>query len=304
VDRTRVYARVSPEHKLRIVSALKRRGEVVAMTGDGVNDAPALKRADIGVAMGRVGTDVARDASDLVLADDDFATIVHAVELGRVAYDNLVKALLFLLSCNTSVVLVVFVTALFSHSTAMLPLQLLWINLVIDGLPALALGVDPSEPGVMDRKPRPAGEPILSGRRQVRLLWQGVVIALAVIGLYYVVVPALPDTTPAQATTILFTALVLAQLLHAFDFRSTETSVWHPLSLGNRWLVIGFVGSMSLQAAIIYIPALSQIFKTAPLSAIQWAAVIGTGLLAVAVIDVSKLAARASARRAQQGAGA
>jgi P-type Ca2+ transporter type 2C len=304
VAHTRVYARVSPEHKLRIVSALKRRGEVVAMTGDGVNDAPALKRADIGVAMGRVGTDVARDASDLVLADDDFATIVHAVELGRVAYDNLVKALLFLLSCNTSVVLVVFVTALFSHATAMLPLQLLWINLVIDGLPALALGVDPSEPGVMDRSPRPAEEAILSGRRQVLLMWQGVVIALAVIGLYYYVVPAIPGTTPTQATTILFTALVLAQLLHAFDFRSAERSVWHPLSLDNRWLVIGFIGSMSLQAAIIYVPALSQVFRTAPLSATQWAAVIGTGLLAVAVIDISKIATRAFARRAQQGAGA
>jgi Ca2+-transporting ATPase len=134
------------------------------------------------------------------------------------------------------------------------------------------------------------------------LLWQGVVIALAVIGLYYYVVPAIPGTTPAQATTMLFTSLVLAQLLHAFDFRSTETSVWHPLSLNNRWLVIGFVGSMSLQAAIIYIPALSEIFKTAPLSAVQWAAVIGTGLLAVAVIDISKLATRASARRTRQGA--
>jgi P-type Ca2+ transporter type 2C len=302
VAHTRVYARVSPEHKLRIVSALKRRGEVVAMTGDGVNDAPALKRADIGVAMGRVGTDVARDASDLVLADDDFATIVHAVEQGRVVFDNLRKVILFLLSCNISEVLIVFLTALIAPGATLLPLQLLWINLVTDGLPALALGVDPSEPGVMDRPPRAATETILSARRQAQLLWQGVVITAAVLGLYYFVAPAIPGTTPAQAMTMLFTSLVLAQLLHAFDFRSAETSVWHPLSLDNRWLVISFVGSMSLQAAIIYTPALSQIFKTAPLSAVQWAAVIGAGLLAVAVIDISKLATRASAHRAQQGA--
>ena len=291
VGGTRIFARVNPEHKLRIVDALKRNGEIVAMTGDGVNDAPALKRADIGVAMGRVGTDVARDASDLVLADDDFATIVHAVELGRVVFDNLRKVILFLLSCNVSEVLVVFLTALVSPATALLPLQLLWINLVTDGLPALALGVDPSEPGVMDRPPRNARESILSTPAQLQIVWQGAVMTATALGLYYGVAPAIAGTTPAAARTMLFTALVLTQLLHAFDFRSLGGTVWHPRSFSNRWLVLALAGSMTLQATIIYIPVLSGIFKTAPLSAIQWIAVLGTGLLAVAVMDASKLLA-------------
>jgi Ca2+-transporting ATPase len=298
VGDARVYARVNPEHKLRIVSALKRRGEVVAMTGDGVNDAPALKRADIGIAMGRVGTDVARDASDLVLADDDFATIVHAVELGRVVYDNLRKVILFLLSCNMSEVLVVFFTAMFSPATALLPLQLLWINLVTDGLPALALGVDPSESGIMDRSPRDPDESILSAKSQLLIVWQGLVMTGAVLGLYYLVAPNMAGTLPDQARTMLFSALVLTQLLHAFDFRRSGKSVWHPASLKNRWLVLSLAGSMALQAAIIYTPALAGIFKTSPLTPVQWIAVVGAALAAVAVIDISDVLLARRARSA------
>ena len=297
---TRVYARVDPEHKLRIVEALKRNGEVVAMTGDGVNDAPALKRADIGVAMGVVGTDVSREAADMVLADDNFATIVRAVEEGRVVYDNLRKVILFLLSCNVSEVMVVFVTALLSPTAALLPLQLLWINLVTDGLPALALGVDPGERGIMDRSPRSASESILNRRRQFQVLWQGAIMTAGCLVLYYGIAPALPGMSPFVDRTMLFTTLVLTQLLHAFGFRSDTRTVWHANSLRNRWLVLGLVGSMMLQIVVIYLPQAQPIFKTEALSGIHWVAIIVTSLIAIALIDAIKLVI--AARNARGGA--
>ena len=210
----RVYARVNPEDKIRIVSALKADGEVVAMTGDGVNDAPALKRADIGVAMGNIGTDVAREAADMVLSDDNFATIVEAVSEGRTVFDNLSKVILFLLSCNMSEVLVVFSTALFvaffpEHGLlALLPLQLLWINLVTDGPPALALGVDPADPTVMDRSPRDSKEPILSGSRMTEVIWQGAVMTVFALGATFAAGPLLGSSDLAERT-MLFTILVL-----------------------------------------------------------------------------------------------
>ena len=210
----RVYARVNPEDKIRIVSALKTDGEVVAMTGDGVNDAPALKRADIGVAMGNIGTDVAREAADMVLSDDNFATIVEAVSEGRTVFDNLSKVILFLLSCNMSEVLVVFATAIFvaffpEHGLlALLPLQLLWINLVTDGPPALALGVDPADPTVMDRFPRDSKEPILSGSRMTEVVWQGIVMTVFALGATFAAGPLLGSSDLAERT-MLFTILVL-----------------------------------------------------------------------------------------------
>ncbi|NTW29219.1 MAG: cation-translocating P-type ATPase [Coriobacteriia bacterium] len=295
VESIRVYARVNPAHKLRIVDALKRHGHIVAMTGDGVNDAPALKRADIGVAMGLVGTDVAREAADMVLADDNFATIVHAIEQGRAVFDNLRKVILFLLSCNVSEVLVVFLTALFSPAAALLPLQILWINLVTDGLPALALGVDPKDPDVMGRAPRDPGESILSRKNQLTIAWQGLVMAASALTLYYGVAPFMSGASPDANRTVLFTALVLMQLLHAFGFRSERTTVWHPRSLENRWLSLSLLGSMALQALVIYPPPFQRLFHTAPLSLAQWAGVAGAAILAVAVIDVAKLA---TARRA------
>jgi Ca2+-transporting ATPase len=292
VESIRVYARVNPEHKLRIVDALKRNGEIVAMTGDGVNDAPALKKADIGIAMGMVGTDVSREAADMVLADDNFATIVQAVEQGRAVFDNLRKVILFLLSCNMSEVLVVFTTALISPNAALLPLQLLWINLVTDGLPALALGVDPGDPEIMSRKPRDADESILSKARQLQILWQGIVMTGTALIMYYFIAPLLPGMSPNVDRTMLFSTLVLTQLLHAFTFRSESATVWHPRSLANKWLVMGLIGSMALQVAVVYLPAFERIFQTAPLSGTHWIAVVAASLLAVAVIDGSKLLAR------------
>src|SRR5450759_1897224 len=290
VDEIRIYARVDPEHKLRIVAALKRRGHVVAMTGDGVNDAPALKRADIGVAMGRVGTDVAREAADVVLADDDFATIVEAIRQGRAVFDNLRKFILFLLSCNISEVSIVFATSLFSATPALLPLQLLWINLVTDGLPALALGVDPASRGIMDRPPRGAADSVLTTRRRVQVVWQGVAITLAGLSMYIWTSTFMPGHDPARAQTMLFTAMVLAQLLHAFDFRSETSTVFSPNSLRIPWLIAALLGSMSLHLLVIYVPALQRVFSTHPLSVVDWGWVVVSALVPVVVIDIATVA--------------
>ncbi len=286
----RIYARVDPEHKLRIVDALKRRGHTVAMTGDGVNDAPALKRADIGVAMGLIGTDVSREAADMVLADDNFATIVEAVRQGRVVFDNLSKSILFLLSCNISEVAIVFTAALLFEAPALLPLQLLWINLVTDGLPALALGVDPGSPRVMERKPRGAGESILTPRRRIEVVVQGLLITLGALLMYIGVESGwIPNEGAEHAQTMLFTTIVLTQLLHAFNFRSTTRTVFRFESLRNRWLVLAFVGSMALQSLVIYVPALQRIFNTKPLGLHDWVAILVASLVPLIAIDFMKV---------------
>ncbi len=286
----RIYARVNPEHKLRIVDALKRRGHVVAMTGDGVNDAPALKKADIGVAMGKIGTDVSREAADMVLADDNFATIVEAVRQGRVVFDNLRKFILFLLSCNMSEVLIIFTTALLSPHPALLPLQILWINLVTDGLPALALGVDPGSPRVMERKPRAAEESILTRTRQLQIVWQGALITVGALVMYVGVEFGWFAVDGRQhAQTMLFTTIVLAQLLHAFSFRSETKSVFGLESFRNKWLLAAFSGSMALHMLVIYVPFLQSVFKTQPLGIHDWLAVVIAALVPVILIDATKL---------------
>jgi P-type Ca2+ transporter type 2C len=289
VEDIRIYARVDPEHKLRIVDALKRRGHVVAMTGDGVNDAPALKKADIGVAMGRVGTDVSREAADMVLADDDFSTIVTAVREGRVVFDNLRKFILFLLSCNMSEVLIVFTTTFLAPEPALRPLQLLWINLVTDGLPALALGVDPPSGAVMERGPRCADEGILTPRNQANVVWQGAAITLAGLAMWVYAEFIMPNHSPERAQTMLFTAMVLAQLLHAFSFRSATRTVFSLNSLKNRWLVYALVGSMTLQALAIYVPPLQKVFNTVPLTGFDWLMVLMAALVPTILIDVVKV---------------
>jgi Ca2+-transporting ATPase len=289
-EHTRIYARVDPEHKLRIVDALKRRGHIVAMTGDGVNDAPALKKADIGVAMGKIGTDVSREAADMVLADDNFATIVEAVRQGRTVFDNLRKFILFLLSCNISEVAIVFTTALLLPDPALLPLQLLWINLVTDGLPALALGVDPGSPRVMDRPPRTAEESILTMRRRVQVVVQGLLITLGALVMYLGALAGWVEVDgPSHLQTMLFTTIVLTQLLHAFNFRSETRTVFRLESLRNRWLVGAFIGSMLLQIMVIYTPALQTVFKTQPLGIHDWIDVVVAALVPLVAIDIVKL---------------
>jgi Ca2+-transporting ATPase len=241
--------------------------------------------------MGLIGTDVSREAADMVLADDNFATIVEAVRQGRVVFDNLRKSILFLLSCNISEVAIVFSAALLFAAPALLPLQLLWINLVTDGLPALALGVDPGSPRIMERKPRGAGESILDPRRRFEVVLQGLLITLGALIMFIGSKTGwIPTDGVAHAQTMLFTTMVLTQLLHAFNFRSETRSVFRLESLRNHWLVAAFIGSMALQSLVIYVPALQRVFNTQALGLRDWIAVVLASVVPLLAIDVVKVA--------------
>ena len=279
-----VYARVSPEHKLKIVQSLQRQGHTVAMTGDGVNDAPALKSADIGVAMGITGTDVSREAADIVLADDNFASIVAAVEEGRVIFANIRKFLRYLLSSNIGETMTIFLSVLFAEAIGLaaaggdgmaLPLlatQILWINLVTDGAPALALGIDPADPGIMNEPPRPRGEGVLT-----RTMWTGILFVGAIMaaGTILVLDLTLPggliegDGDLARAQTMAFTTLVFFSLFNVFNARSDVHSAFRGL-FSNRWLWGAVVLSLALQVAVVHVPFLQQAFSTVSLSFGEW----------------------------------
>ena len=262
---TSVYARVSPEHKLRVVRSWRRRGGVVAMTGDGVNDAPAVKEADIGVAMGITGTDVTKEVSDMVITDDNFASIVAAVEEGRGIYDNIRKFIHYLLSCNIGEILVMFVSALAGFPVPLLPIQILWVNLITDGLPALALGVDPVDANIMDRPPRKAGEPVVSKTRAGLILWQGLLVAACTLAAFLFVLLWEKEGLE-RARTVALATLTCSQLFHAFNCRSMKKSLFKIGLFTNVKLFYATGLSFVLQLGIIFIPFLQPVFKTRPLS--------------------------------------
>ena len=282
VEDALVFARVSPADKLRIVRALRARGHVVAMTGDGVNDAPAVKEADIGVAMGRSGTDVTREASALVLTDDNFATIVAAIEEGRAIYDNIRKFIRYLLACNTGEVLVMLLGTLLGLPLPLLPLQLLLVNLVTDGLPALALGVDPPSADVMRRRPRDPRESVFAGGLGKRIAVRGVLIGLLSLGAFAAILAWGGDL--ATARTAATCTLVLSQLLHAFDARAERRTLWEVGLGGNRALLLAVASSLGILLAMLYLPPARALFHFAAPSPAVWivslAAAGGGALLA------------------------
>ena len=291
IERFSVFARVTPEHKMRIVRAWQARGKVAAMTGDGVNDAPALKAADIGCAMGRSGTDVAKGAAHMILTDDNFATIVRAVEEGRGIYANIRKAIHYLLSCNIGEILTIFVaTVLNFGQMPLIPVQLLWLNLVTDSLPALALGVEPVEDAVMEQPPRDAGESLFSRRFALRLGWQGLMVGGLTLMAYYLGWAVIPmaGLAPRTANTMAFATLTLSQLFHAYNVRSESRSVFAIGVLSNPAMNRAFLAGMAMQLAVLLLPPLQGIFSVIGLGVVQWLAVLGLAMAPVVICELVK----------------
>jgi Ca2+-transporting ATPase len=272
IEGYRVYARVNPEHKLRIVRCLKEKGHIVAMTGDGVNDAPAIKEADIGVAMGCSGTEVTREAASLVLADDNFNTIVAAVEEGRNIYDNIRKFIRFLLGCNLGEILTMFLAMLLGLPLPLRPIQILWVNLITDGLPALALGVDPPEENVMSRPPRAAKENIFGRGLWLKILSRGFIIGVTSLIIFALTYLNSRDLVYAQSMAL--TTLIMTQLVYAFECRSEYLPIWENNPAGNFFLIAAISTSIALLLLILYNPLLQELFGTTLLSVEDWIVIL------------------------------
>jgi len=286
VARYSVYARVAPEHKVRIVKAWQKQKEVVAMTGDGVNDAPALKQADIGAAMGIVGTDVAKGAADMILTDDNFATIVSAVEEGRRIYDNILKAIQFLLSTNVGEIFLILVASIVNIGTPLLPIHILWVNLVTDSLPALALAMDPADKGIMKRKPRNSKKGLMTKGMLWRVLYQGVMIGTIPLVAY---ITGLREGGEALGRTMAFSTLIFAQLVHIRNLHSNKISSFKINPLANKPLIGAVLISAGMALIVLLVPPVQEAFSLVPLDGKHWTIVLLLSLLPLIIVELFKL---------------
>ena len=286
VTRYSVYARVAPEHKVRIVKAWQKRDEVVAMTGDGVNDAPALKQADIGAAMGIVGTDVAKGAADMVLTDDNFATIVAAVEEGRRIYDNIKKAIQFLLSTNIGEIFLLLVTSVFNMGTPLLPVHILWVNLVTDSLPALALSVDPPEKDIMERKPRKSKRGFMTRGMVWRIIYQGIMIGAIPLVAYII---GVKECDRQLGQTMAFATLMFAQLIHVRNLHSVTRSSLTISPMKNLPLIGAIAISAGLAFLVLLVAPLREAFRLVEMDGQHWLTVILMSFVPIVVVDLFKL---------------
>jgi Ca2+-transporting ATPase len=284
VEHIRVYARVSPEQKLRIVQALQKKGHFVSMTGDGVNDSPSLKAADIGVAMGITGTDVTKEASDMILLDDNFTTIVKAVKEGRHIYDNIRKFIKYIMTCNGAEIWTMFLAPIIGLPIPLLPIHILWINLVTDGLPGLALGNEKPEPDIMRRPPRPSGESLFSEGIGLHIVWVGLLMAGVTLGAEAWAVGNDLD----HWQTIVFTVLSFSQLGHVMAIRSERQSLFSLGLFSNMALLGAVVLTLALQVAVIYLPVANDIFKTQPLSFVELVSCVGLSAIVLVAVEIEK----------------